>query len=356
MQTIFARSFSKCSCQTITLKKWMLLTILFSSISYGHGLKQVQSLSLPGPIGKDFEAVKVDYKNHSVYIAHFGANQIYVIDSNTGKYIRTIKGTPGVDGLEYVNSVRKLYIANSKDNSVGVLDLETMKIIKKISIENTPHGMTYASHFKKMYIADELAHTIIVVDVESDKKLTKIHFSGPIGTMLYDAGKKKVYVTLPEQNFFAVIDPDKDAVVAEFSIENCKGNKGMAIDSELHLAFLGCQINHVLAVFDVVQHKTIAEIPLPPGVGDIVYDPGLKRVYVACDSGVISIIQVDDSTHIQKLEDFKVVEKIHSLAVNVENHKVFLPESEDTGTPVTTLIVFDAVVEKRKKDPMEESF
>jgi len=38
----------------------------------------------------------------------------------------------------------------------------------------------------------------------------------------------------------------------------------------------------------------------------IKFDPGLKRISVACGGGAISVFQMDDPDHYRKLEDFPV--------------------------------------------------
>jgi hypothetical protein len=50
-------------------------------------------------------------------------------------------------------------------------------------------------------------------------------------------------------------------------------------------------IDNLLAVFDLNTHECIAYIPLPPEGDDVQFDPALRRIYVACDSGKISMIQ-----------------------------------------------------------------
>ncbi len=56
------------------------------------------------------------------------------------------------------------------------------------------------------------------------------------------------------------------------------------------------------------------------------------------------MIQVDDGAHIRKLEDFPVQPKVHSLAVDIKTHKVYAPEQEENGKPVSRMIIYDAVV------------
>jgi DNA-binding beta-propeller fold protein YncE len=118
----------------------------------------------------------------------------------------------------------------------------------------------------------------------------------------------------------------------------------MALDAEHRRAFLVCEGNELLTVFDLDAHRPIALLPLPPGPDVVKFDPGLKRVYVACSGGAISVIQEDDPSRFRKLEDFPVQKKVHSLAVDANTHRVYAPEQEEDGRPVARMIVYEAVV------------
>lgn len=74
-------------------------------------------------------------------------------------------------------------------------------------------------------------------------------------------------------------------------------------------------------------------------------DSGLKRIYAACASGAIVVVQEDDPNHFRKLEDFPVEAKVHSLAVDVETHRVYAPEQEEAGRPVSRMVVYDAIAQ-----------
>ncbi len=113
--------------------------------------------------------------------------------------------------------------------------------------------------------------------------------------------------------------------------------------AEHRRAFLVCEGNNLMVVFDLGKHQPIAFLPIPAGGDVIKFDPGLKRVYVACYSGAIAVIQQDDPDHYRKLEDFAVQRKVHSLAVDVNTHRVYAPEQEEEGRPVSRMIVYDVV-------------
>lgn len=70
----------------------------------------------------------------------------------------------------------------------------------------------------------------------------------------YDSVSKKIYLNLQDENSFVVIDPKNDSVLGKYTVGDCKGNHGMAIDAEHHLAFLACEGNDLLTVMNLDTH------------------------------------------------------------------------------------------------------
>ena len=117
----------------------------------------------------------------------------------------------------------------------------------------------------------------------------------------------------------------------------------MAVDPEHHRAFLSCEGHDTLTVFDLDARRAIAHLPMAKGADVVMFDPGLRRIYVACSSGAISVFQMDDPTHFRKLQDFPVEPKIHSLAVDPRTHRLYAPAEQDKGRPASKMLVFEAV-------------
>ena len=175
-------------------------------------------------------------------------------------------------------------------------------------------------------------------------EITKtLYFDSETGMPQYDPVIRKVYVNLQDENIFAVIDPVTDEVIGRYSVGKCKGNHGMALAPEQHRAFLACEGNDLMTVLDLDKHQVIAFLPMAGGPDVIKFDSGLKRIYVACSSGAISVFQMDDPDHYRKLEDFPVQKKVHSLAVDGETHRVYVPEQEEDGKAVARMVVYEVV-------------
>jgi YVTN family beta-propeller protein len=275
-----------------------------ASQAAGTALKKAAAFDLPGPGGKRFDYLAIVQDDRYLLSAHLGADRTYVIDMRTNAVVATVMDTPGVEGIEHVPELKKFYTSNSGDNTIGVVDMRTMKVVKKLPTEAKPDGSTYAAPFQELYVSDERGKAEAVVDVRTD------------------------------------------TVVARYQVGRCQGNHGMALDPVHHRAFLACEGNNLLTVFNLDTHAPIAKLPLAAGPDVVKFDAGLGRIYVACSSGAISVFQADDADHYRKVEDFPVEKRVHTLAVDPSTHRVYAPEQEEAGKPVARMVVYDAVVKR----------
>lgn len=323
----------------------LILTLGPTINAQNHPLKKIGEFDVPGPLGKRFDYLTIDTDDHYLISAHLAAAQTYIIDLRTNRVVATVKDTPGAEGVEYVPELKKFYTSNSGDNTIGVVDMKEMKVVKKLPTERKPDGSAYAAPFHKLYVSDERGKAEAVVDVTKDEIVKTLHFESETGMPQYDPIARKVYVNLQDQNIFAVIDPATDTVVGRYSVGRCEGNHGMTLDPEHHRAFLSCEGNDLMTVFDLDKHQPIAFLPMASGPDVIKFDPGLSRIYIACYSGAISIFHEDDPDHYRKLEDFEVQHAVHSLAVDPETHRVYTPEQEVDGKPAARMAVYEATTE-----------
>src|SRR5947209_19454373 len=282
-------------------QRWTRSSAVVAAGTPGVLLRQIATIELPGPKGKRFDYLTIDPSRHLLFSTYLGAGLLYAIDLRTSKVVKTFEDLPGIEGVELAPDVNKAYTSNWQENKIGVIDLQQMKLIKKLSTESKPDGIAYAAPFHKIYVSDERAHAEAVVDVTKDEVITTLHFESETGNPRYDPVSKRVYVNLQDKNVIAEIDPATDKEIAEYPVGKCKGNHGMALDSEHRLAFLSCEENDLMTVFRLDTHEPIAYFPQAQGGDVIAFDPGLKGIYVACYDGAIWVVQQDDLDHFTQL-------------------------------------------------------
>ena len=310
-----------------TLRKCLIAILILAPSLSGQTLKQVATIDLPGPKGQRFDYLTTDDDDRFLLSAHLGPGILYVIDMRTNKLVKAIPGVPGITGLEFVPETRKIYTSDWGEQKIGIVDLHSMTVVKRLATAAKPNGSTYAASFHKVYVSDTLGKAVAIVDVDKDEIVKTIEFASETGMPQYDSSARKVYVNLRNTNEVAEIDPATDTILGKYSVAGCQFNHGMAVDSEHHRAFLLCSGNRTFTVFGLDTHKSIAHFPLPAGADVVKFDPGLRRIYVACSSGFISVFQTEDTDHYRKLEDFPVEKMVHSLAVDSMTHRVYAPSN-----------------------------
>jgi DNA-binding beta-propeller fold protein YncE len=321
----------------------LFAVLAFAGCLQAQTLKQIATIDLPGPKGERFDYLTMDEEDHYLLSAHLGPGILYVIDVRTNSLVKAIPGVPGITGVEYVPGLRKVYTSDWGEEKIGVVDLRTMSVIKRLPTAAKPNGSAYAAPFHKVYVSDTLGKAVAIVDVEKDEIVKTLEFKSETGMPQYDSVSRKVYVNLRSTNEVAEIDPATDSILGIYPVEGCRYNHGMAIDSEHHRAFLLCGGTKTLTVFALDTHKSIAHFPLPAGADVVKFDPGLRRIYAACSSGFIAVIQAVDADHYRKLEDFPVQKMVHSIAVDTATHRVYAPEQQENGEPVSRMIVYEAI-------------
>jgi len=89
-------------------KRFVVLALLLvTTIALAATLKSVSSFDLPGPAGKRFDYLTIDYDDHYLLSAHLAAGLLYVIDLRTNQVVKAIPDVPGVEGVEFVPELKK---------------------------------------------------------------------------------------------------------------------------------------------------------------------------------------------------------------------------------------------------------
>src|SRR6266567_1480596 len=143
--------------------------LLLANYSQAATLKSAATIDMPGPAGKRFDYLTIDYNDHYLLSAHLAAGLLYIIDLRTNKVLKAIPDVPGIEGVEFVPELKKVYTSDAGDNTIGVIDLKQMKVIKKLPTEAKPDGSAYAAPFHKLYVSDERGKAEAIVDVQQDK-------------------------------------------------------------------------------------------------------------------------------------------------------------------------------------------
>src|SRR6266498_3906957 len=283
-------------------------------------------------------ATRLDYQSLDsgsgrLYIAHLGSDLMTVFDVNKQTMVGDVKDLKRVHGVLAVPELHRVYASATGTNELAVVDDQTLQIVARVPAGDYPDGVAYASKANKIYVSDLHGKTDTVIDAKTNQVVTTIQLGGGAGNSQYDPVSDHIFVTVHGQNELAEIDPTKDQVIGRYPLPGCSGSHGLLIDSEHRLAFVACEENAKLAVFDLDAKKMTAIHAVGADPDVLAFDKAFGRLYVSAESGVVSVFDERGKSLVKISEGFFAA-NAHTVAVDQRTHRVYFPLQNVGGKPV----------------------
>jgi DNA-binding beta-propeller fold protein YncE len=285
-----------------------------------------------------FDYQSLDTSSGRLYIAHLGSDLMTVFDVNKQTVVADVKDLKHVHGVLAVPALHRIYASATGTNELVVIDDQSLTIVARVPGGDYPDGIAYASKANKIYVSDLHGKTDTVVDAKTNQKVTTIALGGGAGNSQYDSMGERIYVTVDGKEELTEIDPNADQVVARYPLTGCKGSHGLLIDSERRLAFAACEDNSKLVVFDLETKKATATLSVGADPDVLAFDPGLQRLYVSAESGIVTIFDERDRG-LQKVGEGVFAPNAHTVAVDPSTHRIYFPLQNINGKPVLRIAV-----------------
>lgn len=293
----------------------------------GLGLRQVAELPLAGG-GSRFDYQSLDPAAGRLYIAHLGANLVTVVDTARLQVVADIPDIAQVHGVLAVPDLGRVYATATGDNQLVAIDARTLRVVARAPAGDYPDGLAYDPDTGHLFVSDETGGTVTVVDARTTQRLATIPLGGEAGNTQDDPVGRRVLTAVQSRDQLAAIDPRSDRVVGRYNLPGCRHPHGLALDAPARRAFVACDENATLLVVDlgamrVVGTQTVGDTP-----DVLAFDAGLRRLYVAAESGVLAVFAERDGA-LAKLAQGPVAPAAHSVAVDTQTHRVYLPLAGD---------------------------
>ena len=328
----------------------LLLTLLLTGCGQASGGSSEPSTSLSGvhvvadvPLGGStgrLDYQSLDEANNRLYIARLGEGAVAVVDTRTDRVIADIAGVPGAHGVLAVPELGRVYASATDRNEVAVIDVQTLRVVATVPGGDYPDGLAYDPVDHRIFVSDEQGGTDTVIDTTSNRRIGTIDVGGDVGNSQYDPTSHTVVVAVGDGNSVVIVDPVRDVVVHRYDAPGCDGAHGVYLDDPAQVAYIGCERNAKVLALDLRTGRTSPA----ESVGDVpdvlAYDPGLHRLYVAAESGVLAVFDADGMT-LRKVTQGPAGPNAHTVAVDPATHRILLPLADDNGRPVLRVMTPD---------------
>jgi DNA-binding beta-propeller fold protein YncE len=301
----------------------------------GFPLRVVKDLPLPGGTTRlDYQ--DVDPTARRLYVAHLGDSSIHIVDLDTLKVLTTIDGVADVHGVRLDPDDHRLYASATGTNQVVGIDTNTDRIVSRASTGRYPDGIAYDPRDRKLYVSNEHDTAETVIDARTGHRTGTVTLGGEAGNSVYDPSSGMVLVNVQDKGHIAVIDPATGTVTSTVATPGCDSNHGLYLDTQNRSAFVACEGNAKLLVIDLDAKTVRMTIDIGTDPDVLPFDPGLHRLYVASESGTVTIINTASS--LGRVAQAKIAETAHTVAVDPTTHRVYLPLEDVDGRPVLRVL------------------
>ena len=297
-------------------------------------LRQVGAdIPLPGKANR-FDYASVDPQRRLLFIAHLGSGMVTAVDLRTNRVVANALDIPSVHGVLAVPELGEVFASATGQNRLDVISEQTYRVVARAPAGTYPDGMAYAPDNRELFISDESGRTETVIDTRTNRRVATLSLGGEAGNSQYDPVSRKIFVDVQTLDEIAAIDPSTNKLVTRYPLpRSCRDDHSLLIDAPARLAFVACDDNAKLLLVDMTDMHVLSvhDVGRDPDV--LAFDPGLRRLYVASESGVVAVFELE-TKDLRPLGLKFLAHEAHSVAVDPATHLVYFPLQNIQGRGV----------------------
>jgi DNA-binding beta-propeller fold protein YncE len=308
-------------------------------------LKLLQTYKLPADVKGNFDHFAVDLTGNRLFATPEAYKAVLVFDLKTGNLIHKITGIEKPHAILYREDLKKLFVTDGEAGDLKIVDSDNYAVLSSVKLLEDADSIGYDSATKYLYIDNgggdvhQTYSMLSVVDTTAGKKLADIKVDGEtLEAMALEKSSPRIYVNNRAKSQVDVIDREKRALITSWPITKAKINVAMAYDEANHRLFIACRSGAIVVV-DTLTGKEITALPITKGVDDLVFDSGKKRLYASCD-GDADVYEQSDP------DNYKLLGKVPTgalartalLVPQLNHYFVGVPQH---GTTSAEILVFE---------------
>ena len=320
-----------------------------ASDSYGGLFTKLADVPL-GERTSRFDYESLDPASGRLAISKMGSGKLLIFDVRSRSLVSELDGFPKTTGVLMVPALQRIYASvpgaglsaslsvafglagmGKGTGAVAILDSVTLKEIARLPGGVFPDGIAYDPKERRIFVSDELGGALTVIDADANTILARIDTGGEVGNVQFDPVSKTVYVPVQSHDELIAVDPVSLQVLARHTLAGCRHSHGLHLADGRAIGFVACDENDRLLAVDLISGRVLADLPVAHDPDVLAADPAAKRLYVASESGLLSVIGTSDPEKPILLGTVKAGGNAHSVAVDPLTHQLFLPLRDLNG-------------------------
>jgi DNA-binding beta-propeller fold protein YncE len=302
----------------------------------GLPLELVADVPLGGQSSR-FDYQSIDPGRGLLFIAHLGAGAVLVFDTETREVVERVDEVAEAHGVYTIPELGRAFASATGTNELVSIDEDTGRIVGRSPTGEFPDGVTYEPRTERVFVSNKVGGTVSAFGAGGGEALGEVDLGGEVGNVQYDSGTGSVLANAQGRGELVTIDPRSLTVMRRLALPGCQGNHGLLVDSQRRLAFVACEANGRLLVVDLTGMEVADDLPTGDGPDVLAFDPSMRRLYVASESGVVSVFD-ERRGGVVEIARSELAPSAHTVVVDPETHLVYFPLERVGGQPVLRIM------------------
>jgi DNA-binding beta-propeller fold protein YncE len=298
-------------------------------------LVMVKDIDLPGTASR-FDYQDIDRANNHLVATHLADGSILILDLADGSVLKELKNIPTARGVIVADDINVIFVTSSPDQLV-LIDSVMMTEIKRVQTGSGPDGVGWDPDHQVVGVSDQRDGAISLIPDGGNGQRVQVPLGVETGNVVYDAGRGWFWITVvmsspPDQ--LIAIDPTSAAMMKCLPLPGCEGAHGLRIHPDGQSAFIACENNDMLARVNLEGDHAVSIGSTGAGPDVLSIDPGLGWLYVAAESGDLTVFDIT-KPGVSLVGHDSPGPNSHSVAADPATHRTFFPIAQGpNGTPV----------------------
>lgn len=307
----------------------------------GYTLQRAAEVTLPGPTGR-FDYMALDPTHDRLFINQMGAGRVLVFDLHSRKLVGQVAGLQSPTGMTLAPQRRLAFVSDPGgtmdevwgNGTVDAIDTASLRIVRRFAADGFPDGSAWVLDVGRLFVSNERGGRETVIGGTPLRVEARIPLGGEAGNSVFDAASDRVLVNVQTRNQIIALDPRTLAITTRVDVPSaCEHNHGLLVDDADHLAFVACDGNARLLSLRLPELSLVDLHHLGRDPDVLALDAARHRLWVASESGVVSVFAVMPAG-LQTLWRGFVGPDAHSLAIDLATGWAWFALQDVDGTPV----------------------
>ena len=305
----------------------------------GSSLAVVADVALPGGATR-FDYQEIDAAQGQLVVAHMNDNSVLVLDLVDGTVRKQLTNIPTPRGVAVADDVGIIFVTSTPSHLV-LIDNKSLGEITRVGTGSAPDGVAWDPVDKIVGVSDQGDGALSLIANAGGGTRTQVPLGTETGNVVYDASRGQFWITVVKANppnQLVAVDPKTATVATMIALPGCNGAHGLRLHPDGQSAFVACEDNDLIARVDLRGTHAVSTAPTGGGPDVLSIDPGLGSLYVAAESGDLTVFDINQPGLSLRGHDHPGANS-HTVAVDPATHRVFFPLPKgSSGTPVLRIM------------------